>query len=104
LEHDYPTDVLSFALESDPPQLVGEIVASVDTAAQMAAEARWSAADELLLYVVHGTLHLAGYEDNTPVAAEKMRAAELAVLRRLGISPSERDARWRSADSEDRST
>jgi hypothetical protein len=48
---------------------------------------------------------LAGYEDSTPVAAAKMRAAELAVLRRLEISPSERDARWRTdADSEDRST
>jgi probable rRNA maturation factor len=96
LQHDYPTDVLSFALEREPPRLVGEIIVSVDTATEFAAEAGWSAADELVLYVVHGTLHLAGYEDKSPAAAAKMRAAELAVLRRLGISPSPSDARWRT--------
>jgi probable rRNA maturation factor len=96
LEHDYPTDVLSFALECDSPRLEGEIVVSVDTAASMAAEAGWSAAEELLLYVIHGTLHLAGYGDETPEAATKLRAGEVAVLRRLGISPSPSDSRWRS--------
>jgi probable rRNA maturation factor len=96
LQHDYPTDVLSFTLESDPPRLVGEIIASVDTAAELAVEAGWSAAEELVLYIVHGMLHLAGYEDKTPDAGAKMRAAELAVLRRLGITPSPGDARWRT--------
>jgi probable rRNA maturation factor len=96
LQHDYPTDVLSFTLESDPPRLVGEIIASIDTAAELATEAGWSAAEELVLYVVHGTLHLAGYEDKTPDAGAKMRAAELAVLRRLGITPSPSDVRWRT--------
>jgi probable rRNA maturation factor len=101
LQHDYPTDVLSFTLESAPPRLVGEIIASIETAADMAAEAGWSAAEELVLYVVHGTLHLAGYEDNTPPAAAKMRAAELAVLRRLGIKPSACDARWRAGAAQE---
>jgi probable rRNA maturation factor len=96
LQHDYPTDVLSFTLESAPPRLVGEIVASIDTAAELATEAGWSAAEELVLYVVHGTLHLAGYEDKAPEAGSKMRAAELAVLRRLGITPSPSDVRWRT--------
>jgi probable rRNA maturation factor len=101
LEHDYPTDVLSFALESDPPRLVGEIIVSVDTAVCLAEEAGWSAADELLLYVIHGALHLAGYGDKTPEAAAKMRAGELAVLRRLGVSPSHQDPRWQSAAVEE---
>jgi probable rRNA maturation factor len=94
LAHDYPTDVLSFALEDDPPRLEGEIIASVDTARQNALEAGWSTHDELLLYVVHGALHLAGYLDKSPQDAAEMRSAEAAVLQKLGISPSPRDARW----------
>lgn len=94
LAHDYPTDVLSFTLEDDPPRLEGEIIVSVDTARQNAAEAGWSADDELLLYVIHGTLHLAGYLDKSPEDFAEMRAAEAAVLARLGIRRSPTDARW----------
>jgi probable rRNA maturation factor len=101
LEHDYPTDVLSFVLEP-PPQLVGEIIASFDTACAEAAEAGWAAEDELLLYVVHGALHLAGHLDKDPDDAAEMRAAERDVLFRLGVTVSPQDSRWktdRSADS-----
>jgi probable rRNA maturation factor len=96
LAHDYPTDVLSFTLEDDPPQLEGEIVVSVDTARQNAAEAGWSADDELLLYVIHGTLHLAGYLDKDPEDFAEMRAAEATVLDRLGVKRSPTDVRWTS--------
>jgi probable rRNA maturation factor len=48
LEHDYPTDVLSFVLE-EPPRLEGEIIASIDTAHREAAEVGWDAADEFPL-------------------------------------------------------
>ena len=93
LEHDYPTDVLSFVLEP-LPQLEGEIIASFDTARTEAAEAGWAAEDELLLYVVHGALHLAGHLDKDPEDAAEMRAAERDVLHRLGVSVSPRDSRW----------
>jgi probable rRNA maturation factor len=96
LAHDYPTDVLSFTLEDDPPRLEGEVVVSVDTARQNAIEAGWSADDELLLYVIHGTLHLAGYLDKSPDDYAEMRAAEAAVLGRLGVKRSPTDVRWTS--------
>ncbi len=96
LAHDYPTDVLSFTLEDAPPQLEGEIVVSVDTARQNALEAGWSADDELLLYVIHGALHLAGYLDKSPEDYEEMRAAEAAVLDRLSVKRSPTDVRWTS--------
>lgn len=96
LAHDYPTDVLSFTLEDEPPQLEGEIVVSVDMARQNAVEAGWSADDELLLYVIHGTLHLAGYLDKDPDDYAEMRAAEAAVLDRLGVKRSGTDVRWTS--------
>jgi probable rRNA maturation factor len=94
LDHDYPTDVLSFALEDDPPRLEGEIVVSFDTANRCASEAGWSTDDELLLYVAHGALHLAGYGDKTPEDAAEMRAAEAALLAKLGVVVSPDDSRW----------
>jgi probable rRNA maturation factor len=94
LDHDYPTDVLSFALEDDPPRLEGEIVVSLDTAKRCASEAGWSADDELLLYVAHGALHLAGYGDKTPEDVAEMRAAEADLLAKLGVAVSPRDSRW----------
>ena len=90
LEHDYPTDVLSFLLERDADSLEGEVIVSLDTAARRAAEFGWSAADELLLYVIHGTLHLVGYDDQAEAARGEMRAAERRVLAIFGIEP--RDA------------
>lgn len=100
LDHDYPTDVLSFPLEDEPPRLLGEIVASAETAARAAAEVGWSAADELLLYVIHGALHLAGHGDQSPHEAAAMRAAESAVLGALGVVPAAADPRWRSGPEE----
>lgn len=101
LAHDYPTDVLSFTLEDSPPQLEGEIVVSVDTAEQNGREAGWSAADELLLYVIHGTLHLAGFLDKSPEDFAEMRAAEAAVLDRLGVARSPNDPRWKPEAAEE---
>jgi probable rRNA maturation factor len=101
LAHDYPTDVLSFTLEDDPPRLEGEIIVSVDTARQNAFEAGWSADDELLLYVIHGTLHLAGYLDKDPEDYAAMRAAEAAVLDRLGVKRSPTDVRWTNDGASD---
>src|SRR5262245_19207518 len=52
LQHDYPTDVISFVFDHQGEMLQGEIVVSSDTAAASCAEYGWSEADELLLYVV----------------------------------------------------
>ena len=58
LEHDYPTDVLSFVLDRTDSTLDGEVIVSTDTAVSRAAEFHMSADEELLLYVIHGMLHL----------------------------------------------
>jgi probable rRNA maturation factor len=87
LNHDWPTDVLSFVLNEQDEHLEGEVVISADTAATAAGEAGWSAQAEQLLYVVHGTLHLAGYRDKTPADARRMRVAESKYLRQLGFEP-----------------
>ena len=101
LDHDYPTDVLSFVLQDNEPRLEGELVVSTDTAASESANLSWSAHDELILYVVHGALHLVGYLDKTPDEAAAMHAAEAKVLTELGITLPDGDNRW-SASEENR--
>jgi probable rRNA maturation factor len=78
-----PTDVLSFVLERSPKYLEGEIVVSADTAAASAPDYNWTADDELLLYVIHGVLHLTGYDDTTPKKREIMRKKEREYLARF---------------------
>ena len=85
LGRDDPTDVLSFLLERSPAGLEGEIVVSGQTACTAAREYGWSAARELLLYVVHGALHLAGWKDRTRKERAAMRSRQREYLARLGI-------------------
>ena len=89
LQHDYPTDVLSFVLDHDEAarSLDGEIIASSDYAAREAPHYGWTTDDELLLYVIHGCLHLVGHDDTTPDAAKAMREAEARQLEALGLTP-----------------
>ena len=76
LDHDYPTDVLSFVLEEEDGRVDGEIIASSDYATREAEIYKWKAEDEILLYVIHGSLHLVGYDDLDPASKQKMREAE----------------------------
>ncbi|MGE3173567.1 MAG: rRNA maturation RNase YbeY [Planctomycetota bacterium] len=75
-----PTDVISFALDG-----AAELVVSVETAARQARVHGHSTRAEVALYVVHGLLHLCGFDDKGARARARMRAAERAVLHTLGI-------------------
>jgi probable rRNA maturation factor len=83
------TDVITFA--GQPALgLAGEICVSADTAAAYARKHRRRFAAELTLYVVHGWLHLAGFDDLQPVKKRAMRRAErraLALLRNRRVPP-----------------
>ncbi|HZL90525.1 MAG TPA: rRNA maturation RNase YbeY [Pirellulaceae bacterium] len=87
LDHDYPTDVLSFVLAREGDRLEGQIVVSADYAAREASRYGWSADDELLLYTIHGALHLVGYDDSSPDAKLAMRQQERAYLAQFGLKP-----------------
>jgi len=84
LQHDYPTDVISFPYDLNPPTVEGEIVVSIDTAANEANAAGWSVGQELLLYIIHGTLHLVGYDDKQDTDRLRMRDAEQQAMRNAG--------------------
>ena len=76
------TDVITF--EGDPVlATAGEICVSVDTAAAYAREHGRDFSAELSLYLVHGWLHLAGYDDLVPAKKRLMRGAEARALRLL---------------------
>jgi probable rRNA maturation factor len=70
------TDVLTFQH--------GEIFISVDTARRHARAFGNSLLRELQLYIVHGLLHLHGFDDQTPSRANKMKAAQERILAGIG--------------------
>jgi probable rRNA maturation factor len=85
LAHDYPTDVLSFLLEQEGQRIEGEVIASADTACRTAEQLGWPPEDELLLYVVHGTLHIIGHDDANDAQRAEMRAAERSCLAKFSV-------------------
>jgi probable rRNA maturation factor len=91
LGHDCFTDVISFPLEdpdwisSGASGLNGEIIASAELARQQAQSSNADPQAELMLYVVHGLLHLMGYDDRTPQQAKRMHEREDVLLEDLGF-------------------
>jgi len=87
------TDVISFPLEDlDWPGghcsnggINGEIIASAELAVQQAQTTNTDPRAELMLYLVHGLLHLMGYDDRKPEQARQMHAREDALLEDLGF-------------------
>ncbi len=85
LGHDWPTDVVTFPLsEPDEAILVGELVVSAETACATARERSLDPADEFALYVVHGLLHLCGYDDHCDSSVALMRQREREALKSWG--------------------
>jgi probable rRNA maturation factor len=84
-----PTDVLTFALDHDARgrPTAGEIILCSTVARRQAQQCSHSLRDELLLYAVHGLLHLSGFDDRTASAFAAMHAKEDQILTQLGIGP-----------------
>jgi len=89
---DSPTDVLSFAmLEGEPlagkeeELILGDVVVSLPAAQRQSAEYGHSLAREVAYLIVHGMLHLLGYDHQTAEQKQVMRAKEEAVLEKLNL-------------------
>jgi probable rRNA maturation factor len=93
LDHDEPTDVLSFPLsDAGAKKLTGELVIGAEVAKEQAESRGHHLQAELTLYVIHGILHLCGHDDHTETGARKMRERErhyLAELKLPNIAPEE---------------
>jgi rRNA maturation RNase YbeY len=85
------TDVLAFSMREGPGPsslLIGDVVISVATAAKQARQLGRSLDEELTVLLVHGILHLCGYDhERSEREAKRMQRRERWVLRRLGRVP-----------------
>jgi probable rRNA maturation factor len=88
---DHATDVLSFSLREgeefvspDDTDRLGEVIVSFETAERQADEAGHHVEDEVAHLLVHGVLHLLGYDHLEPADETKMRARERSILSELG--------------------
>jgi probable rRNA maturation factor len=84
-----PTDVLTFPLDLDSRgrPVSGEVVVCVPEARRRARERKIPLERELLLYALHGMLHLCGYDDRTDASFRAMHRTEDQILTRLGVGP-----------------
>ena len=86
LRHDEPTDVLTFPYtEVGAKTLEGEVAIGHEVARENAADRGHDLNLELVLCVVHGCLHLCGYDDTDAAGAARMRAKEREYLAKLGL-------------------
>jgi len=79
-EKDAATDVLSFPMDGAEGPLLGDLAISTDTAARQAEEQGHRLVSELHVLLVHGLLHLLGYDHHGPEQTRQMRAAEAELL------------------------
>ncbi len=88
-KRDYPTDVLSFAQDEADREtggLLGDVVVCLPVAGRQAKEYGHSTWAEVVLLLVHGVLHLLGYEDGRPGDRQEMLARQEEILERLGVA------------------
>ena len=78
------TDVITFDHGSEPPTSVhGEIFISVEDAIAQAREFKTTWQSEVARYVIHGILHLLGFDDLKPAARKKMKQAENRLVKKI---------------------
>ena len=84
-----PTNVLAFpngcSVEGPETDLLGDVAIAFETVAAEAAASRLAIVDHLTHLVVHGVLHLLGYDHQTAPEADEMETLEVAILDRLGV-------------------
>lgn len=85
---DQPTDVLSFSIEEINPEdgsfYLGDLAISLARAESQAKSGGHSLEDELRLLVVHGVLHLLGYDHANPEEKARMWSAQAGIMQSLG--------------------
>jgi probable rRNA maturation factor len=86
LNHDEPTDILTFPLsEPNSRKLAGELVIGAEVALAQAQSRGHDVQAELALYVIHGLLHLGGFDDKSAEDVAAMRERERYYLARLSL-------------------
>jgi probable rRNA maturation factor len=90
LNRDHVTDVLAFdhcdngSIKQKPRAIAGDIIISTDAALKNMKTYKTALPQELALYIVHGILHLLGYDDHKAGGIKRMRSKEQEILKSLG--------------------
>lgn len=82
-----PTDCISFPIDDESPscgyRMLGEVFVCPQTAIEYASKHGSDPLEETTLYIVHGLLHLIGYDDIDPKDRKAMRAAEQRLMQKI---------------------
>jgi len=79
LDHDYYTDIITFNY-NNKLQISGDLFISIETVKKNAADYNVSEKEELLRVIIHGILHLIGFNDHTEIEISQMREQESVAL------------------------
>ncbi len=82
---DKPTNVLSFPAEEDNAGMLGDVILAYDTIQRESAEQNKTFEDHCKHLLVHGILHLLGYDHEEDAEAEEMENTEITILKTLGV-------------------
>jgi probable rRNA maturation factor len=83
LKHNYSTDIITFDYSGSQKSLDGEILISIDDALKNAKKYKVSAKEEICRLVIHGILHLLGYDDMKTEDKRKMKLKENQLLNKF---------------------
>jgi probable rRNA maturation factor len=85
--NDYPTDVLSFSYIEDGEAIggvIGELAVCTEIALEQSEEAGTAVSDEVALLILHGILHICGYDHQTPAQQSKLQRIQLELMMTAG--------------------
>jgi rRNA maturation RNase YbeY len=86
LNHDYPTDVIAFPIEDDKNYLEAEIYINVERAKDQAMNYKVTQREEIWRLMIHGVLHLLGYDDQLTEQKQIMIQKENIYLEKFGLN------------------
>ena len=94
-----PTNVIALPLQGGPfpeiqPQILGDVIISLETTRRQARQQGWKFLELLDLYLIHGILHLLGYDHETTDADARRMAAKSQELHRLLHPELEEEIAW----------
>ena len=83
LNHNYNTDIITFDYSNERNNLDGEIFISIDDALENSKKYHVSLNNEILRLVIHGILHMTGYDDVTSAKRKRMKKVEDVLVQKL---------------------
>lgn len=85
LKHNYSTDIITFQYSNDKNNIDGEIIISDEVASKNAKRFRTTASEEIIRLIIHGVLHLLGYDDQNAGDKKLMKEIENSLVAKYNL-------------------